>query len=186
MTSEELETLLEAQGENQRLDLKASVAWDVRIFARDILAMANVEDGGTIVVGVEDQTWTRQGLKAEHRGSYQLETMRDQMAVFADPHVQFDCELVKDKDGREYAVIQVREFDEVPVICRKDAADVHAGDIYYRSLARRPASARVDNSYDMRTILERAAVKMMQRRRDLGYVVEAGAREQLDAELGGL
>jgi predicted HTH transcriptional regulator len=186
MTTEELERLLEGQEETQRHDFKEAIPWRAKSFVKDLLAMANVQDGGYIIVGVEDGTWRRQGITQEMEESYNIEIMRDQMAVYADPHVEFSREIVPDRESLRFAVIRVRQFDEIPVICRKDGEDVREGVLYYRSTNRRIESAPVRNSYDMRTIIEVATIRMMQRKRSLGFTVESSAREQLEAELGGL
>ena len=121
------------------------------------------------------------------------------MASFADPHVDFTVEFPKDKDGREYVCIRIEPFAEIPVICRRDSADTQAGAIYYRNRNRRMESARVSNSYDMREIIETASVRMMRRKRQIGFVVpsnsgdetpaggeEGQARRMYEAELKGL
>jgi len=161
------------------------MAWDRNVFVKDILAMANVIDGGRIVVGVEDGTYQRQGLTEEQLATYQGEAMRDAMAPFADPRVVFRVETVSDLAGRRYVIIDVSPFDDVPVICRRDGADVHAGVIYFRSRTRRPQSAAVATSADMRDIVERAAALSARRLRRLGFVPDSGGPDY-DTELGGL
>ncbi len=82
-------------------------------------------------------------------------------------------------------MIEVQPFDDVPVICRRDRADVRAGVIYFRSRTRRPQSAAVANSADMRDIVERAAALSARRLRRVGFVPEV-AGPDYNAELGGL
>src|SRR4029077_3441221 len=93
-----------------------------------------------------------------------------------------------DRQGNRYVVIQVKQFSEVPVICRVEdpKAGVKGGVMYYRTLHRRPESAPVTNSFDLRTILDLATVKMMQRRRAVGYAAAEDVTEALNDELGGL
>jgi hypothetical protein len=126
--------------------------------------------------------------------------MGDQFASYADPHVNFSVDFPIDKNGKQYACIHVEPFDEVPVICRKDSADTHAGTIYYRNRNRRMESARISNSYDMRDILEIATVRMMQRKVKAGFTAipsdqgdatgkaaqSSAVRRLYDDELGGL
>src|SRR5574341_1524168 len=182
VTTEELESRLEARSESQGLEFKAACPWNAELFAKDILALANVQHGGEIIVGVEDASFNRQGLSEQDAATYRADVMRDQMSRFADPHVQFDTAIVSDRGGLRFAVIRVHPFSEVPVLCRVDhaGAGVQAGALYYRTLHRRPESARVSNSYDMRTIVDLAAVRMMQQRRRAGYTVEASAQRALD------
>jgi predicted HTH transcriptional regulator len=157
VNTEDIEALLTGAEETDVLEFKAAVSWDRNLFVKDILAMANVIDGGRIVVGVEDGTFTRQGLTPEQIATYEIGEMRDGIAPFADPRVVFRMETVADAADRRFVVIEVSAFEEVPVICRRDGADVRAGVIYFRSRTRRPESAAVANSSDMRDLVERSA-----------------------------
>jgi len=188
MTTEELESKLEGGAETQTLDIKAACDWNADSIAKDILAMSNVQDGGYLVVGVEDGTFARQGITPAQKATYDLDIMRDQMASFADPHVTFTVEFPHSFDGKEYAVIRVLPFDEVPVICIKDSRDTKRGVIYYRNTNARVQSAAVSNAYDMRDIITNATVKMMQRMVEKGFTVqgkpsaEEQARQAFNAE----
>ncbi len=188
MTPDVLESLLQGARETDSVEFKQAIAWDRNVFVKDILAMANVIDGGAIIVGVEDQTFARQGMTAELIATYDLDTMRDQIAPFADPRVVFGSEVVKDAQGLDFVVIEVAPFEEVPVICARGGADVRAGDIYFRSRARRPSSARVERSEDMREIIETAIVRRSRALQRIGFVVEgeANVAAALDEELGDL
>jgi predicted HTH transcriptional regulator len=199
MNTEELELYLQGQAESPTLDFKAAVPWDAASFAKDILAFSNVQDGGRIIIGIEDGTFARQGITDAQRNSYKIDIMRDQITSFADPHVSFSVEFPLDEGGKQYACIRVEPFEEIPVICRKDSADTRAGVIYYRNRNRRVESASVSNSYDMREIIEVATVRMMQKKQRSGFSVGAEtvkqqsesealarARAELDQELKGL
>jgi predicted HTH transcriptional regulator len=58
----ELEQWLEGGEETQSFEVKAAGPRNVKLLVKDILAMANVRDGGVILVGVEDKTFVRQDL----------------------------------------------------------------------------------------------------------------------------
>jgi predicted HTH transcriptional regulator len=199
MNTEELEQHLQGRAESPTLDFKAAMLWDAACFAKDILAFSNVQDGGTIIVGIEDGTFNRQGITETQRKSYKIDIMRDQMTSFADPHVNFSVDFPLDKDGKQYACLRIEPFEEIPVICRKDSVDTRAGVIYYRNKNRRVESAAVSNSYDMREIIEVATVRMMQKKQRVGFSVDsktmnhqseseaiARARAELNQELEGL
>jgi len=186
MDVDELESILEGQAETQTIEFKGACGWDVVRMAKDILALSNVQDGGVIVIGVEDGTYKRQGVDAAQMQTFNVETMRDQMAAYADPHVNFVVEYPADSVGKRYVVIRVRSFEEIPVICRKDSQDTRAGVLYYRNKNRRIESAPISNSYDMRDVIEMATVRMMQRKQRFGYAVPAGAGQKFTEELGGL
>ena len=80
MNTEELENLLEAQSESTTLEFKTDMAWNVQSLAKDILAMSNMQDGGDIVIGVNDETNTRQGVSADNMETFNFDTMKDQMS----------------------------------------------------------------------------------------------------------
>jgi predicted HTH transcriptional regulator len=185
LDTDALEALLDGAEETDSLEFKGAMAWNRNSLVRDILALANVIDGGRIVVGIEDATYQRQGVTAEQAASFEIEMMRDQIAPYADPRVVFRCVVVADRQGLQFVVIDVAPFDEGPVICKRDGVEVQAGTIYFRSRTRRPQSARIDNSADMRDIVERAAALATRRLRRLGFVAEE-ADPGFDAELGGL
>jgi len=192
MTIAELEAIIEAGTETQNLDYKGDCAWNTESFVKDIMAMTNVQDGGRIIIGVEenkDGTYRKQGVSVENCSTYKRDTMLDQVAKYTDPHVAFSVEFVKDSDGMTYVVITIETFKEIPVICRKDGRGLYSGVLYYRNRDKKPESARVSNSYDMRDVIDRAAIKLMQRAKKLGYEVpdsEQGLNKALSNERGDL
>jgi len=186
METEVLESLIDGAEETDTLEFKAAIPWSRETFLKDILALANTIDGGRIIVGVEDGTFTRQGLTAEQIATYDLDIMRDQIAPYADPYVSFRREVVADRQGLNFVVIEVSSFEEIPIICRRDGNDIFAGTIYFRSRSGRPQSARISNSSDLREVIE---VAISRRRRGLervSLVPTEAAQYDYDNELGGL
>ncbi len=166
MKAEDLEELLEAGRETPELDYKASCPWNVATFAKDILAMSNMEDGGNIVIGVEELyngRFNPCGIKPEDKETYNIDTMKDQMGGFADPHADFSLHFSEDKEERHYVVIRVHPFKEVPVICKKSSKDTNVGVMYFRNRDKCVQSAPISNSFDLRTVLERAAFMKMRK-----------------------
>lgn len=201
MTTEELEELLQGAQESDSLEFKGAMGWDLGL-VKDILAMANVQDGGRIVIGIEDETLVRQGVSQEQLDSFIPDTMMDRVGTFADPHVSFSVEKVSDTAGLSFVVITVAPFERTPVICARDGVrnELQAGTIYYRSKTGRPKSARIDNANDMRDIIERATIQTMRHFHNLGLeakAIDAAAPADVtdlaakmagifDEELGGL
>jgi len=188
MTTEELEQLLEGGAETQRIDFKESCNWNVVKFAKDIMALSNLKDGGYIVLGLKEKHnyFERTGVTEEHKNSFKIDVMKDQMSAFADPNVDFQIDFKKDKNDKLFIIITVNEFREIPVICKKDSDDTKAGTIYYRNSNRRIESAPVSNSYDMRDIIRLATFKMMRTEKELGFTAEKSVKKKLDDELEGL
>ena len=65
-------------------------------------------------------------------------------------------------DGKTFFVIAVDEFEDVPVICRRDGGDgeLRRAAIYVRP-RRMNASAPIDTQTDMRALLARATEKAL-------------------------
>ncbi len=181
MTTDDFEGIVEGASESASLDFKAPMNWNVRSLVKDILAMANIQGGGKIVVGVNDDL-SRTGLNEEQLSSFKEETMKDQIAEYADPYVSFSVKQATDRNGLKHVVITVSEFDENPVICRKDGADVKRGEVYYRSRSGRPASAHIVREHDMRDVLDRAVIKLMTKRQRQGYETSTGSYDENYAE----
>lgn len=94
-----------------------------------------------------------------------------------------------DSNGKQYVAIKVAPFRDIPVICRRDGADVKAGAIYYRTTNRRVESAAINNASDMRDLITTAAARMREGLRQLGVEISSPVdafRRQLDEELGDL
>lgn len=194
MKSDELERVLEAAAELPGLDFKTSTVWDVKTFVKDILAMANTEDGGVIIVGVSEEPrpatgFKRDGVPSDVASTFKPDVMKDQVEAFADPFVEFSVEIVADLKGLNYVVIKVAPFFDQPVICKHDGKDVNKGDIYYRKPRGRPQSCRIDSAHDMRNLLMVAHARMNRTIARLGLRVldvDDPFVSRLDNELEGL
>lgn len=174
MKIKELETLLDGGTETQTLDFKESCPWNTDTFAKDILAMANVDGGGRMVIGVaenDDGSYTRKGIRIRDKKTYLTDNIMDSMSAFADPYVSVSANFTKDKKEIEYCILSIEPFKEVPVICKKDSTDTHKGEIYYRNRDGRIKSARVSNSHDMRDIIDRAVIKSAKRAQSIGFIL---------------
>lgn len=173
MTLEELKSRLEAGRETPSFEVKGPMIWHAPSLAKDILALANVKDGGYIVIGVKDESFSRLGVSLEVKKTYQEETMKDQMAAYADPHVSFSVDILTDAtEGKDYIVIQVEPFKRIPVICQKDSSGTSAGVIYYRTSRGRTQSSPISNAYDMEEVIMMALSRSKQHFSDLGIEIE--------------
>ncbi len=191
MTEDELRELLEAGEETPRREYKQSHPFTDPAFQasliRTILAMSNVRDGGHIIVGVEERgnSYALTGMRPEHVLTYDRDTMKDRVGEYADPYVDFSVDTGP-YEGKTFLVITVREFDEVPVICKKDGRDLTRGTVYTRTRTRRPESARVSNHADMREIIQLAVDKGVQKLQERGYALRGGtppARALFDEQI---
>jgi hypothetical protein len=162
-----------------------------------ILAMANLRDGGAIVIGMAEcgaNRWAPEGVRPEHLGSWRQDVVQAKANAYADPHVDMALDLV-DHAGERFVVVQVAPFGDVPVICRtlltcQDQPVLQAGAIYTRP-HRMHETAQVPNHGEMREIVDRAVDVQLARLAARGLLHTATERPatdraRFDDELGGI
>ena len=164
---ENLVELIYLGREQRNLDYKQSMSWNDPTFkislTKCILAMSNIRDGGYIVIGVRqnsDGSFDPDGMQQSDMASFNQDNVSAQVAEFADPFASFDLIAVENAD-KKFIVIRVKEFEEIPVICKRDYGnELHRGKIYSRT-RRMPECAEVLSSSEMREIIELATQKQM-------------------------
>lgn len=165
MNVSELQELIQLGKEGRSLEFKQSTPWaDGRFkaqIAKAILAFSNVRDGGRIVIGVEqvhDGGFTPRGMTDEHLSTWNFDDLASYVSEFADPFVDFSMERLT-FDSNTYLVITISEFKDLPVICKRDGANLlRRGAIYTRTY-RMPESAEVPSQTELREILDLAIEK---------------------------
>jgi hypothetical protein len=182
--------------ESQSIDFKESATWDALKWRtiKTVLGMGNLRDGGVIVVGASqrDETWDLAGISAEDLETYDVDTVTDVANSYASPHAEVDVVLLEYRNCRKFLVIQVKEFADTPLVCRKNgppSTGLQEGYIYVRP----PGVAhttRITNAAQMHDLLELAAEKLARRilevSRRVGLVPAHSSAKEFDDELGGL
>jgi predicted HTH transcriptional regulator len=182
--------------ETQSVDFKESAPWEAlqwKIIAT-CMAMANLRDGGIIVIGASERgsTWGLTGVSGECLGTYDVDAVIDRVNAFASPPLELDIVTHCCEDGKTLLVLRVREFSETPIVCRKNGPGgkgLREGAVYVRP----PGMARttvVTNAAQMHELLELAAEKRARRilevSRRVGMVPGTSDRQRFDEELEGL
>ena len=168
LTEKDVRELLAAKSETKNLDYKQSMNWASASAAekgeiiKDVLAMANTQDGGKITFGVRDADFECIGLTEEEFQSFDPTRFADFLNRYANP--PFACTIQKFIIGnKKLVVIAVPEFDTSPIICKADLNDANnrqvlkRGALYIRS--NRAASEIVPDAETLRDLLNRAVVK---------------------------
>lgn len=124
-SSPELTRYIVGAGEIQNVDAKGPMAWDggeaSAGLTKDILALANTRDGGVIVIGKSEPDpgkFTYDGVTADQAGTFEVTKVGSWVNARCAPPVQIGV-YRQEYQGREFVVLTVREFDDVPVICTK-------------------------------------------------------------------
>lgn len=156
---------------------------------RAALAMSNRRDGGTLILGVADgPPPVIEGLTAEQLATWSFDDLSASFAEYAEPNIQFEVDHV-DVSGKFVVAISVHEFDQVPVICKKDYPNaLRRGAVYVRG-HRMPESVELPGYAEMRDLLDLATEKGVRsfvataQRAGLAVSHPAGV-SPFDAELG--
>jgi hypothetical protein len=129
-----------------------------------MLAFSNTQDGGSIILGVQDSTLEAIGLSEADFASFDTTKINDFLRRYTDPPAS--CEVQKlILDGLRFVLISVPEFKDVPIICKKAAnsgADsskliLKLGGLYVRT--EKATSEIVPTSEEMRELMNRALLK---------------------------
>jgi predicted HTH transcriptional regulator len=131
---------------------------------RAMLGMANRRDGGLVIVGIAEDSESIHpvGLSGDDLRTWKYDYIADAVAVYADPPISFEAGIVLYEE-KKFLVIRVNEFDDIPVLCKRDYEKVLAeGALYIRS-NRKPETTIVRSYADMRELLDLATEKRLRK-----------------------
>lgn len=193
--------ILDRCQESQSIEFKRSAQWDDLRWSiiKTCMAMANLRDGGLFVVGVSENgdTWDLSGIQDEHLQSFDLDTIVSQIDSYASPHVDVDIVLVLYRNDKSFLVIDVHEFFDTPIVCKKNGPNtlrntpdaLSAGDIYVRPTGL-PRTTRISDASQLHDLLELAAEKrarrLLEQAQRIGMAAADTSSQQFDKELEGL
>lgn len=150
--------------EERNLEYKQTMPWGEKAtkekITKIVLAMSNLKEGGIIVIGVKeksDGSFEEIGMdKSDVRG-YRQDFVSSYVNKYADPFAEVSVDKVTN-NGKEFVVIQISPFKELPVICKKGSDSLRRGAIYIRP-RRMIETAEVSTQTEMREIIELAIDK---------------------------
>lgn len=131
---------------------------------KDILAMANTEGGGHIIIGRRD-CGRAVDCEQDILRSFDPTKVHDCAKNYGKPEPKFTVKEVESPEKTTAILIHVEEFEEHLIICVKDAADgsnksiLQAGAIYIRSKTGNATSEQVKSEQDMRSLIHRSMIK---------------------------
>lgn len=195
MTIEDALAIIQLGMESRGVDFKRTYSWadsaHKEKITKTIIGMSNKRDGGQLILGVdetEDGQFTLIGMPDCDFDSLNYDDLSAHVSNYADPYVEF--ELFKFIENK-IIVIVVKEFKEVPVICKKDGRELQKGVVYTRGW-RIPETVPVPTQTEMREIIEMAVEKELRRFHErinkAGFRLETQASEEqkFNNELGGI
>jgi predicted HTH transcriptional regulator len=164
----DFEELLASGYESRGVEFKpAGPRTDKFLFAkvtRAALGMSNRRDGGTIIIGIESVNNTPKptGLVVSDLSTWSYDDVATNFAAYADPSLTFDFEIISYR-GSQYVVLRIHEFEDIPVLCKKDFNKnsdmvLRKGACYVRS-RHKPETSEIPTQEDMRDLLDLATDK---------------------------
>jgi hypothetical protein len=152
--------------ETKNLDYKAGFDWNVcssetRLgLIKDILGMSNTQDGGVLLIGVDDSSFEVTGLTALQIDSFDQTRLGDQVRRYSDPPCTIQLYKVE-VDNKNIVAIEAREFNDVPHLCKTNGNSstsgkniLRRGALYIRT--DRATTEEISTAEDMRSLLGRA------------------------------
>ncbi len=167
-SAQEVEELLAVGQETRSFEVKGpgslkDKAYVARI-ARAMMAMGNRRDGGLVCLGIDNQTLRemRPGLNDRDLAEWSdSDNVNDAIARYSDPPVEFTPYPLTLSTGTRVVVLDVREFDDLPHVGKRDYPEVlQQGQVYVRPRGT-PRSVPVPNSGEMRELLDLATDKRL-------------------------
>ncbi len=164
---------------------------------RAVIGMTNRRDGGVVVIGVEERgsVLNPVGLSQVDADSWRKnDHVINALASYMNPPASFDLKIFEFQ-GKEFVVLEVHEFADIPTICKKRYQRDHQsghhelvlreGACYIRS-RHKPETVDVSSLEQMRELLDLAIEKGVRK-----FVTQAqragmsilGSNQQDDSEL---
>ncbi len=175
LSNEEVAALLDSGYELRSVEFKgpgttANVDFVAKV-ARAALAMANQRDGGFVIIGVDEDDDVRSGLTADQLTEWMdYDNVSDKLNRYADPPMRLDRAHRQLPDGRDVVVLQIAEFDDIPILAARDYERViRRGELFTRSF-RKPESSARHTQNELRAVLDLATQKQITK-----FVALAGA-----------
>jgi predicted HTH transcriptional regulator len=169
MNVEEFKEII-AQGREQRgIEFKQGGSKkDKRLLTkvvRAIIGMANRRDGGRVIIGVSEGNNGLpifDGILDADLSTWSYDELADSLAEYTDPGVNFDLDIIE-YESKKFIVIIIHEFEDIPVLCKKNYPEVlRAGACYIRT-RRKPETLEIPTQADMRDLLDLAIEKGVRR-----------------------
>jgi len=167
--------------EKRNYEFKSSNKWDGDFkykIVRAILCMANKQDGGSIIIGVDENDasgkYAINGLPTSDAMAYKTDdVMQFVNEKYAEPSIDLTVQRFE-KNGKELVNIHVTEFENEPILCKGDYNTIlQKGRLYSRGHNKAECTPNLTIE-DFREILDmaktKAVAKEIQRLQSFGII----------------
>ena len=135
------------------------------------------------------------GLTESDLAEWNYDALADQVARYADPSANFTMEM-QEYNGGSYLLLDVEEFSDIPVLCKRSYGDVLQDGACYVRPRRKPETSSIPTQADMRDLLdlaiEKGVTRFLERARRVGLFSTSTTepqvtdQERFDEQLGNL
>lgn len=168
LSNEEVQAAVEYGHETASLEFKRADTLKsksyVAMVARAAMALANSRDGGHILLGIDekDPSGPSSGVTAPQLAEWlNHDDVMAKLNTYADPPLSLHSEARLLRSGKPIVVIEVGEFDSIPILCNRDFPEkLILGELYTRSMAK-PESTRHLTQNELRVVLDLATQKQL-------------------------
>ena len=188
MNNQEFIELINHGREERNLEYKGDISWndeDTRAsITKTVLAMSNISDGGIIVIGVHKsgEEYLPNGISDNNYSSFKQDDLSSFINEYADPYVELTLTQIE-HNSKKFVIIQIQQFTELPVICKKDGLrNLKRGGIYTRP-RRKIESTFIPSQVEMRELIEHAVEIQIIKRMNFFRVAGVDIKETGDDEI---
>lgn len=170
ITSDQLADILALGHEQRGVEFKGPGSTGDTAFRAKViragLGLTNRRDGGYIIVGINDKIPASGGPGLDPQQVIEW-TNYDNLATwfgeYADPAFRFEVVALQTRQGHTVVAIEVLEFEEIPVLCKRDFGQtLKRGALYTRSHAR-PETSDTHQHAELRELVDLAIEKGLRR-----------------------
>lgn len=175
LDDDEIREILDGKLENYNVDIKTGFTWKTKSpntleIIKDILAMANTQDGGTLIIGFNENNGAFAADTPNWYESFDQTLVMNSVNKFSTSKImlqivqKLNFELYHEKGN--LIVIQVKEFTK-EIVITKDGADSNGKSIFYEGdvLIRTESASteKIKDSKTMHELIHRATLKDRQK-----------------------
>lgn len=205
LSVDEFEQYLSVGNETRGVEFKrGGPRSDSHLFAkvvRAMIGMANRRDGGYVFIGVDEvaNKPVPSGVSTPDLTGWNHDDVSAGVAPYVIPNINFELQTMS-YDKKDFIIIYVHEFEDIPVVCRKEYQDsgssstgkkntliLKVGACYIRSRTK-PETVDIQTEADMRDILDLAIDKgvrrFLRRASDAGFSRPEPSNAGFNKELG--
>ena len=164
--------------------------------AKTAMAMANLRDGGMIIIGVaqdDARNFVVEGVQSDSEATFSQEAVYEFVNSYASPPVELRVTPMEHR-GLRFVTIDVWPFERTPVVCQRNTPDgtrgndqMHVGDFFVRT-GDIVGTRRVTSAAMLHEIIEFAVIRRLAEiQRILGAAgIPSGAPSPFDTEVSDL